>query len=179
MTHQKNRQSPRHEGFDYTQSGAYFVTICTKNRVCLFGEIRSDAMILNPAGRMIERWLQKIPSKFPDLDIDSAVVMPNHIHGVLLKYSVITLNQTGETTDGNISLSDAIQWFKTMTTNEYIKGVRRFQWSPFQRRLWQRSFYDHVIRSEEELVKYRMYITENPLKWMLDCENPAAAPVSD
>jgi len=176
MTDFKNRRSPRHREFDYSQSGAYFITMCTKDRICLFGEIRDDTMILNAAGRMVERWLLKVPSKFPVFQYDALIIMPNHLHCVLFNIPNDNIPQLDQKTEANPSLSDVIQWFKTMTTNEYIRGVRDLQWYPFHRQLWQRSFYDHVIRNEEELAGVRTYILQNPLKWMLDHDNPENFP---
>ena len=147
MTNIKNRRSPRHTEFDYSQPGAYFITICTKDRGCLFGEIRGDTMILNAAGRMVERWLLKVPSKFPVFRADAHIIMPNHLHCVLFNIPIDNTPQLDQKIQANLSLSNVIQWFKTLTTNEYIRGVRNLQWYPFHRQLWQRSFYDHVIRN--------------------------------
>ncbi len=176
MIYFKNRRSPRHIEFDYSQPGAYFITICTKKRICLFGEIQDDTMILNAAGIMVERWLLKIPSKFPVFQKDAHIIMPNHLHCVLFNIPEVNTPQLDQIIETNPSLSDVIQWFKTMTTNEYIRGVRDLQWYPFHRQLWQRSFYDHVIRNEEELAGVRTYIFQNPLKWMLDHDNPENFP---
>ena len=172
MIYFKNRRSPRHIEFDYSQPGAYFITICTKDRICLFGEIQDDTMILNAAGRMVERWLLKVPSKFPVFQDDALIIMPNHLHCVLFNKPNDNTPQLDHKIEANPSLSDVIQWLKTMTTNEYIRGVKDLQWNPFRRQLWQRSFYDHVIRNEEELAAFRAYIDQNPLKWSLDKENP-------
>ena len=129
-------------------------------------------MILNAAGRMEERWLLKIPSKFPVFQDDAQIIMPNHLHCVLNIFATDNPLQVNIKNETNPSLSDVIQWFKTMSTNEYIRGVKDLQWNPFRRQLWQRSFYDHVIRNEEELAAFRAYIDQNPLKWSLDKENP-------
>jgi len=176
MKYLKNRRSPRHKEFDYSQPGAYLGTICTKDRVCLFGEIRDDSMILNAAGRMVHRWLLKAPSKFPVLETDEYIIMPNHLHCVLFNIPNDKSLRMDQEIEANPSLSDIVQWFKTMTTNEYIRGVRDLQWIPFRRQLWLRSFYDHVIRNEEELAAYRTYILQNPLKWVLDLDNPENFP---
>jgi REP-associated tyrosine transposase len=79
-----HRRSLRLDGYDYSQPGAYFVTICTGNRECLFGEVIDDEVRLNLSGRMVERWWRELPRKFRGIDIDAHVVMPNHIHGIIV-----------------------------------------------------------------------------------------------
>ena len=150
------RKSPRLKGCDYTQAGAYFVTICQQNRVCLFGEIADGELRLNAAGDMVRAWWERLPGKFPALEIDHCVVMPNHFHGMVL----LDGGQTG--------LSTAIQWFKAMTTNAYIRGVNEHGWIPFERHLWQRSFHDHIIRDQRGLAMIRGYIETNPARWSED-----------
>lgn len=109
--------------------------------------------------------------------------MPNHFHAIIkiVGEDLCVLPKTGERTySGGLQetgghagppLQEMIQWFKTMTTNEYIKNIRENNWTPFNKRLWQRSFYDHVIRNEQELNRIREYIINNPLRWLLDVEN--------
>lgn len=150
------RKSTRLKGYDYTQSGAYFVTICLQNRLCLFGDVTDDVMVRNPAGEMVaELWL-RANDKFPDIELDHFVVMPNHFHAIVLLHA------------DNVSLLDVVQWFKTMTTNAYIRGVKSHDWLPFEGKLWQRSFHDHIIRDEAGLNTIRSYILTNPSLWQKD-----------
>lgn len=159
--------------YDYSQNGAYFVTICTQNKQYLFGELKDEKMILSEAGEMIEKWWMEIKNKFKNVEMDEFVIMPNHFHGIVVMVGAdlrVCPNMSGEHTGS--PLHRIIQWFKTMTTNEYIRNVSINRWKPFPRRLWQRNYYEHVIRNEDKLNKIRQYIQFNPLKWHLDRENP-------
>ena len=148
-----HRRSIRLRDYDYGQTGAYFVTICTQNR----------EFLLEPTlvSRMITRWWEEMPLKFPIVSLDAFVLMPNHIHGI------IVIDQTLAGMD-QVKLGQIIQWFKTMTTNEYIKGVKELGWRPFQGRVWQRNYYEHVIRNDRELQAIRLYIEANPDNWEAD-----------
>src|SRR3712207_4549959 len=109
------RRTMRLAGYDYTEPSAYFVTICTQARQCLFGEVVGDSMCLNDAGRMVARWWQAIPTKFRSIELDEYVVMPNHIHGIIV---IVGADQRVRPhIDGaKTSLLKIMQWFKTMTT---------------------------------------------------------------
>jgi len=169
------RKSPRLPDYDYSQEGAYFVTVCVQGRECLLGKITAGILQLNDAGKMVERWWRKLASKFPSTKIDSFhVVMPNHFHGIVFK---LTEGPKGAHMGAplqkvDVPLQEMVQWFKTMTTNEYVHGVKEHGWPQFKGSLWQRSFYDHVIRDEESLNRIREYISTNPQRWELDRENP-------
>ncbi len=174
------RHSLRLPEYDYSQEGEYFVTICTQNKICYFGEIESGQMHLNRVGLIIDKWWQELNHAFSPVQIDQYIIMPNHFHGIITIVGgdlCVTPLWGGETApDGHTgpslqrraSLPGIIQWFKTMTTNEYIKGVKYKGWIPIDRRLWQRGFYDHIIRNVDDLHKIRTYITNNPLKWHID-----------
>ena len=152
-----HRRSIRLNGYDYHQVGAYFVTICTQHRACLL-----DAP---PVEAMIAHWWEELPNKFPTVSLDAFVIMPNHMHGI------IVLDQPNTTT-APTSLGQVIQWLKTMTTNAYIHGVKGADWPPFDRRLWQRNYYEHIIRNERELNAIRLYIAANPDNWQADENHP-------
>jgi putative transposase len=168
------RQSPRLSDYDYSQAGAYFVTAYVQARQALLGEIIHGEMRLNQAGYMVERWWNKLASKFSTLETDFYVVMPNHFHGIALlaENAASALPACRQGANMGAPLQKIMQWFKTMTTNEYIHGVKEHGWPRFQGSLWQRSFYDHVIRDEASLNRIREYISTNPLRWDLDRENP-------
>jgi len=167
------RESPRLPDYDYSQEGAYFVTVCVQRRQALLGTVIGGAMRLSPAGHMIGKWWSELERKFPSVKADPYhVVMPNHFHGILFISEAIASGPEGG--HAGPPLQRVVQWFKTMTTNEYIHGVKERGWSPFKERLWQRSFYDHVIRTEEALNRIREYIRTNPQRWDLDRENPRA-----
>ena len=193
------RRSIRLRGYDYTQPGAYFVTMCTQNRECLLGEIENGQVRLNDAGQMIARWWNELNRKFPTIKTDVSVIMPNHLHGIIVlrpnssvgtalcgrpdlvgrddgqPRRVAPTEEGTEVAPTRPTLGDIIGWFKTMTTNEYIRGVKQMNWPPFPGRLWQHNYYERIVRNERELHAIRQYIVENPLKWEFDRENPAVA----
>ncbi len=165
------RKYARLPEFDYSGTGVYFVTVCIQKRQNLFGNISAGTMNLNPAGRMVGKWWQELERKFTSIKIDEPyVVMPNHFHGILM----ITEPARPTTEGGHAGppLQRIVQWFKTMSTNEYVHGVKEYGWPPFKGTLWQRSFYDHVIRNDASLNRIREYIATNPQRWDLDRENP-------
>ena len=155
------RKSIRLKNYDYSRNGAYFVTICVQNRVNIFGDIIDDQMQLNAAGEMVQSVWDETPAHYAGIEIDAFQIMPNHIHGVLC-FSEATL-----------SLADIAHRFKTLTTKKYIDGVKQNNWSPFNGKLWQRSYYEHIIRSEKSLSEIREYIVNNPLTWNKDKMNPS------
>jgi len=195
------RRSIRLKGYDYSQSGMYFVTICTQNRACLFGSISDETMLMNEAGLMVEKWIRVLEEKYPNIYCGEYIVMPNHIHMVIqigrtnvradrrvCPHDVCNITASKQSNrsssgdpDNHVSekgehtgspLPRIIQWLKTMTTNEYIKGVNNYAWKPFERRLWQRNYYEHIIRNEQELNRIREYIRSNPENWDIDPDNP-------
>ena len=157
-----SRKSPRLIGYDYTQAGAYFVTVCVHNRRPLFGEIQQQVLHLNSAGDMVANWWAELPKKYPGVLIDAFVVMPNHMHGV------VVLEDAGTNVANVPALPTVVGWFKAMTTNAYIRGIREADWPPFEQSLWQRSFHDHIIRSEQSLNAICEYIDNNPARWVED-----------
>lgn len=186
----KNRKPNRLANYDYSQNGLYFITICTQNKKHYFGEITNDAMHSNIAGKIADKWWQKLEEKF-DITLHEYVIMPNHIHGIIeinnpqhsawtnSQYNVgtplvgvrhnATANFTKRTpTRGVPTVSDIIGAYKSYTTNEYIKEVKSGVLPPFDKRIWQRSFYDHIIRKNESLNKIREYIIINPQEWNND-----------
>ncbi len=243
------RRSMRLKGYDYSQAGAYFVTICTQGRACLFGEVVDGEMRLNDAGRMVVAEWERLPALFPNVVLDAFVVMPNHIHGIVILTdpaddatdgaTAIGATISGATTGGAATggattggattrvapttagddatpvgaglvpalstmarddatpvgaglvpapstpalstpaptLGDVIGAFKSRVTVEYTRGVKTLGWTPFDKRLWQRNYYEHIIRNEEALNRIRRYIVENPIRWAFDRENPFAVEI--
>ena len=154
------RKSPRLRDYNYSEEGAYFVTICTQNRLHLFGDILNDEMVRNALGNIVHDWWLKVEQKYDDITLDDFVVMPNHLHGIV----VINRYEASDHT----SLSRVMQWFKTMTSNTYIRGANAGQWSWAGSTLWQRSFHDHIIRDERGLNALRQYVLSNPALWDKD-----------
>lgn len=161
--------SLRLRDYDYAQAGAYVVTLCVHDRACLFGDVLDDTMHPSAAGDMLLYWWTELPNKYPEVEVDAVIVMPNHLHGVIL------INDSGddaETPRSGASLSAIVGWFKTMTTNASIRGVRISGWQPFNQRLWQANYLEHFIRSELAHDRVRAYIVANPARWPVDEENP-------
>ena len=211
------RRSIRLKGYDYSQKGLYFVTICTQNRECLFGEIIENKINLNIAGKMVENIWLEIPQIFPDTKLHEYIIMPNHFHAIVeittqnIKtpvgahsisarnnaHSISARNNAHSISarnnakrpetdsigaeidsaptvtgmmmgDGNVSLPKIMQTFKRYTTIEYIKMVKQNLLPPFEKRIWQRNYYEHIIRNEKSYLKIAEYIMNNPVKWNED-----------
>lgn len=143
--------------WDYADAEWYFVTICTQHRRRLFGSVQDGDVLLSDAGRMIEEWWRKLPDKFPDTGLDEFVIMPDHLHGIVIL--------APETDDASTALSATIGWFKSMTTNAFIRGVKEHGWERFDGRLWQQSYYDSIRRSDRHIRNMRRYIDANPVRW--------------
>lgn len=163
-----HRRSIRLKAFDYSQNGAYFITVCTQDRANLFGEVVVGAdlvsahMQLSNAGKMVEDVLIKTIGSFDVLDLNKYIIMPNHIHCVIFIYGADTRSAPTRT------VSETIQAFKSITTVEYINGVKSGLYPPFNRRIWQRNYYDRIIRDEDEYRRVCLYIDENPAEWTKD-----------
>jgi len=182
------RRSIRLKGYDYSRAGAYFVTVCTQNRECLFGEVVGMEMVLNGAGRMVQTVWEDMGVYYSGVKTDEFVVMPNHVHGIIVLVGATprgrpdSLNRT-DAGDGihsgqaqgpapTLSAPDVVHRFKTLTTKRYADGVKQSGWPTFSGRLWQRNYYEHIIRDEASLDRIREYIVNNPAQWALDWENP-------
>ncbi len=150
------RKSLRLASYDYSNVGAYFVTICTKNKEMLFAPVGADSI----SARMIERTFLETIAKYPGVDSPIYVVMPNHFH------AIITISRADM--ESAPTLSDIVQSFKRYSTLEYIKLVKRGVLPPFDQQIWQRSFYDHVIRNQHDFDDIYAYISENPIRWRSD-----------
>lgn len=166
----RGRRSIRLQNYDYTRDGAYFVTLCTHQRQCLFGNVQIDRVRPSHLGAVAQQYWQEIPQHFPFVHIDEFVVMPNHLHGILwLKQTESIIPLTPNFTVGKHSkaLGTAIGSYKAAVTNK----IRELcQTSDLK--IWQRNYYEVIIREETQLYNYRKYIQQNPLKWHLDEDNP-------
>ena len=188
-----HRLSLRLKEYDYSTAGAYFITIVTQARVPVFGEVTEGQINLSDAGEMIQQIWHDLPERFPSIALDEFIVMPNHIHGIMIIPSPVGVPLVGtrdatrgrEPTDGDRAttsvaptedrtktLGEMVGVYKSITTHQYIKGVEIRGWPPFDKRLWQRNYYERVIRNTRELDFAREYISNNPAKWQLDSENP-------
>ena len=151
-----HRRSYRLSGHDYTSTGPYLITLCTQHRRFFFGSIRNGEMRLSPAGLMVDTVWRTLPSRFPMLALDAFVVMPDHFH------AIIWLRGGSESENPTVSLGRVIGAFKSLTTVAYIRGVAEQRWPALDRRLWQRGYWERIVRSEVGLVRLRKYIEENP-----------------
>ena len=156
------RKNIRLKGFDYSSPGAYFVTICTCQKLHLFGQIKNGEILLNRLGEIVQQELGKIESRYNNIQIDKFVVMLNHIHMI-----IVIVDAEG------INPFPTIQNDIPNVVGKYKAGVTRNVGNAFmhsiKKSIWQRSFYDHIIRSEEDYLKIWEYIDTNVLKWEQDC----------
>jgi len=168
----QHRRSIRLKHYDYAKEGMYFFTICTYKRQFLFGTVANGEMQLNDFGQIVYDEWQKTPEIRHEIQLDLLIVMPNHLHGI-----VIISNRNVGATGGSPfpagpskhSLSAFIAGFKSAITTR-INEIRARP----EARIWQRNYYEHVIRNEESLKRIREYILNNPAQWDLDPENPEA-----
>lgn len=166
-----HRRSIRLKDYDYSQEGAYFVTICTQNRVCMFGDIVGREMRLNDAGKMVDITWNDLSEHNENILLDSFIVMPNHIHGIIIIVgagSKPARASTGEKQRAGLEpapagLPEIVRQLKTFSARR-INQIRNSPGIP----LWQRNYYERVIRNEHELHKIREYIINNPLNWETD-----------
>ena len=152
-----HRQSIRLNGYDYSATGAYFITICTQEREHLFGDIVNETMIFNTLGDIARSHWQQLSQHHPNIIQDESIVMPNHLHGI-----IIVESSTGITK----SIPEVIRGFKTFSAKA-INKERGLRGVP----VWQRNYYDRIIRNELELVGVRQYIINNPRNWDADKNN--------
>lgn len=220
MTDNKNRKSIRITGYDYSQNGAYFVTICTYNKQCLFGQVESGKMVLNKLGLLVENIWREISKHYESVLIDEFVIMPNHVHGIIWlqdrREQLGVMNHAPTQIAYEIDVGaqlGAINHAPTQIANEETVGaqfiateinitaqfiapkarltqptlgevVRAFKARTSQasktacsndfKALWQRNYYEHVVRGEPDLQAIREYINNNPKQWHLDKDNPHA-----
>lgn len=173
-----HRRSIRLPGFDYSQEGMYFVTICTKDRRDLFGDVYDGKMNVNPAGNMLQMVWDEMPVHYSGIKTDAFVIMPNHIHAIIIlvgaaprgRPEMILVQPSGQPQGvaPTISLSDAVHRFKSMTTKRYLEGIKHHGWAPFLGKLWQRNYYEHIIQDVESFQTIREYIIQNPMRWESD-----------
>lgn len=211
-----HRKSIRLKGYDYSKKGRYYITICCKDKKCLFGKIVANKIILNDAGKMVNQEWLKMPERFQNIILHEFVVMPNHFHGIIEILSVgatlvVALDEVlkkdvecslDNDVSGNVEIEDEINVdqnkkfkiknskipqghpqgnaptkitigdmvgaFKSITTVEYIDGVKKLNWPRFNRKLWQRNYHEHIIRDELSFRRITNYIKTNPENWKND-----------
>ena len=154
------RKEPRLKGFDYSETGAYFLTICTQNRKNILSTIVGEGSPLpklSPCGEIVDGWIQKIPEKYPEASVDCYVIMPNHIHILL---SIVKDDGRGNPSP---TVDAVVGWLKYQATKE----INKLQGSAGDK-IFQRSFFDHIIRNRDDYNEICKYIYENPVRWYYD-----------
>jgi len=171
-----HRRSIRLKGHDYAEPGAYFVTICTYQRECLLGHVEGVDVVLSSAGRIAQSIWEGLADRFPSVGTDEFVIMPNHIHGIIVVGAqFIAPDSTWNPTNHAPTLGEIVRAFKATVTRLVRRGdegVMNHAPTGFG---WQRGFYDHIVRNEAELGVIREYIRANPSRWHEDENNPAIA----
>jgi putative transposase len=176
------RRSIRLRGYDYSQSGLYFITICVYNRECRFGNIdvrkplADSQMILNKYGTIAHEEWEKLPERFKNFELDVFQIMPNHMHGIILLHDSVgagfTPAQSGFTPDQIAigqpqgiapTLGDIIGAYKSLVANACLEIYKSK--NETMGRLWQRNYYEHIIRNEQSYQRISEYIINNPAKW--------------
>jgi putative transposase len=155
----------------YQSPGAYFVTICAHERHSTLGWINNDSLIETPLGRLAHRCWLDLPTHWAKLSLDAFVVMPNHVHGIIL----ITVQQAGRTSAAPTGEAPLLAPSIPKVMQAYKAAVARSARAGHMHgasAIWQRGYYDHIIRDESDLHRVREYILSNPLAWALDRENP-------
>jgi REP element-mobilizing transposase RayT len=173
-----HRRSIRLPAYDYAQAGAYFVTLVAHARECLFGQVVGGQTRLSMPGEVVAaQWLRSARIR-GEIELDAFVVMPNHVHGIVVIRDVGAHSRAPLPSPPHRpprSLGSFVAGFKSAATKR-INAIRSTLGLP----VWQRNYYEHVIRDEDDLDRVRRYIAENALRWEEDPENPAAArPVGD
>ncbi len=176
-----HRRSIRLRNYDYSQTGAYFVTICVQHRECLFGEITDRVMRLNDAGNIVAEQWKWLGKQYDHVELDEWRIMPNHMHGIIVITDVVGgggLRKGGSRTapTGNAPvkrkpLGRLIGAFKTVST----KHVNILRNTPGNK-LWQRNYWEHIIRNNTELQRICEYIQNNPARWQEDALHPDQPP---
>lgn len=166
----RNRHTLRLKGYDYASAGIYFVTICCQQRACLLGEVVSGEMHLSVLGEAVRSCWQAIPLHFPHVELDAFVVMPNHLHGIVI------LNERCPDMD-RANIDSPLPRSPSLTLGSIVRGFKIgvSKWlrgNGDTTQIWQRNYYEQILRDEAGLHRVRQYIADNPLRWHEDQENP-------
>jgi REP element-mobilizing transposase RayT len=168
--------------YDYSNNGAYYVTICIHDRTQrLFGDVINDKMQLSDVGHIVYNQWQQLPERFSHIQLDEFVVMPNHVHGIVIINRIgraparsAPTKPVNSQNDGNyVTIGTIVGTYKSLVANECLKLFK--SQNRYLGNLWQRNYYEHVIRDEKSLQSVRRYISENPQKWSIDENNCSLA----
>lgn len=193
-----HRKSIRLKGYDYSQVGLYFITICCQNRICRFGNIKNDEMILNEYGQIAYNEWIKLSERFPQIKLDVFQIMPNHMHGIIVLHDIpvgagftpaqiineppaqnkmaipneiVPQNETDIRATARVSptVSDIVGSYKSLVANGCLNICKSK--NEMMGKLWQRNYYEHIIRDEKSYSCISEYIINNPVKWIGDTFN--------
>jgi putative transposase len=184
-----HRHSIRLPKYDYSRPGYYFFTLCAYHRECIFSDIEKNEIVLNDMGTLIKKNWYELPGYFPGIELDQMVIMPNHLHGTIIitdrcrggvvppLRDILPISKRNTPTAGAMvrgamtaplrrgkTLGQMIAWFKYESTREINRNVSG---NP-ELKIWQRNFFDRIIRDDEELNRIRNYIATNPETWKDD-----------
>jgi len=179
-----HRRSIRLKGYDYSQAGLYFITICCYDRVCLFGEIvgaennESSKMALNDAGKIANQCWMEIPKHFPNSVLHKHIIMPNHVHGIIeLKSEPVGAENFPPNKNGANDYNRANDYSPLRSPSKTIGSIVRgfkigvtkwFRNNTYYKTIWQRNYHEHIIRNEKSYKTISEYIINNPAKWQYD-----------
>lgn len=158
------RKANRLKGYSYSQNGIYFLTVCTRKKECIFGKVvgggdlDAPQMILSDYGKIAERYIQSIERAYPDIEVMNYVVMPNHIHLIVMLYS-----------DDNVYRSEEVKTSVNDTIPTMIAAFKRLVNKDIGFNVWQRSYHDHIVRDEKGFDMIWEYVEDNPARWKKDC----------
>jgi len=165
-----HRRSIRLKGYDYSKEGAYFVTICAQERECLFGEVVNGEMVMNEAGARVQAVWDELPCHYPQVRLDAFAIMPNHVHGIVALTAVGARFIAPSSTIAPHpapTIGEIVRGFKARCTRA-INQMRNTRGVP----VWQRNYYEHIIRGEVDYNRIAEYISTNPQRWMSDTLHP-------
>lgn len=161
----KRKNSLRLKNYDYSNAGAYFVTLCTKNRLSIFGVLRGESVELNNSGIILEKQWKILKSRFPNIETDDYIIMPDHFHGIININPVGAIHESPGKNRRNMTLGKIIGYFKMNTAKEINLNK-----NTIGQQIWQKNYFEHVIRNDHDLNEIRDYIITNPSRWLLKHE---------
>lgn len=173
MSNKKSRRSIRYKNHDYSAGGSYFITICSINREHIFGEIIDERIHLSYLGSIIEKEWLNIPSRFASVELNTFQIMPNHLHAIIhINKNRIQDDKAALKFSKHTLLGNIIGSFKSLVFQTFYKYLKDNDLIQKQSaKIWQRNYWEHIIRFENELYKCQQYIVSNPEKWSKDADN--------
>jgi REP element-mobilizing transposase RayT len=177
-----HRRSIRLQGYDYSQPGAFYVTIVTWQRECLFGEVVNREMVLNKFGLVVKQEWERLTKRFPNIELGSFIIMPNHMHGIIVVISGRGTANRDDLDGGSSRRAPTREGFQKPVKGSIPTMIRSYKSAVAYRvnlmrrtsgvPVWQRNYYEHIIRDQRDLQNKTDYIEANPILWDQDDENP-------